>query len=64
MAQKTNTFHPFTIDKPMAMTPVEEYPTLVAEAGYTPTPKLDSDIFRARSRFKKSKTIQWKIVKR
>lgn len=64
MAQKTNTFHPFTIDKPMAIMPVEEFSTLPAEAGYTPTPKLDSDIVRARSRFKKSKTIQWKIVKR
>jgi hypothetical protein len=48
----------------LAMMPVEEYLALLAKAGYTSTPKLDSDIVRARSRFKKGKTIPWKIVKR
>ena len=48
----------------MAMMPVEDDPPLLAEAGYTPTLKLDSDIVRAMSRFKKGKTIPWKMVKR
>jgi hypothetical protein len=48
----------------MAMMPVEGDLPLLAEAGYTPALKLDSDIVRAMSRFEKGKTIPWKMVKR
>lgn len=55
--------HPITIDKPMVLIPADEYYTLLKEAGYMPTPKLDRDIAQARANFHKGKTIEWKILK-
>ncbi|TVM03180.1 MAG: hypothetical protein CV087_06630 [Candidatus Brocadia sp. WS118] len=64
MAQKTISMHPFTINKPMVLIPAEEYLTLLEEAGYTPTPKLDREITQARKRFSRGKTISWETLKR
>ncbi|KKO19036.1 MAG: hypothetical protein L3J18_03410 [Candidatus Brocadia sp.] len=64
MAQKAILMHPLTIDKPMVLIPVEEYITLLEEAGYTPTPKLDREITQARERFRKGKSISWETLKR
>lgn len=55
--------HPITITKPMVIIPAEEYRELLEEAGYVPTPKLDREIAKARTRFHKGKTIKWKFLK-
>ncbi len=56
--------HPLTIDQPMVLVPAEVYRTLLAEAGYLPTPRLDRTIARARARFRKGRTIPWEQLKR
>ena len=55
---------PITIDQPMVLLPAEEYRTLLAEAGYVPTPKLDRVIAQARARFRKGRAITWERLKR
>lgn len=55
--------HPVTIDKPMVLIPADEYYTLLKEAGYMPTPKLDRNIAQARTNFRKGKTIAWEVLK-
>ena len=56
--------HPVTIDEPVVVLPVEDYRTLMAEAGYLPTPKLARQIARARVRFRKGQIISWEQLKR
>ncbi len=59
-------FDPITIqvDAPMVLLRVEDYRTLLAEAGYLPTPKLDRTITTARARFRKGRVIAWEQLKR
>ena len=52
------------VDRPMVLLPVDEYETLLAEAGERPTPFLDRRIAQARKRFKKGKTLPWKLLRR
>lgn len=47
----------------MVLIPAEEYRALLEEAGYTPTPKLDREIARARANFRKGNTIPWSTLK-
>ena len=54
---------PISIDQPMVIIPVLEYQLLLREAGFASTPKLDREIAAARRRFRKSKTISWKLLK-
>ncbi len=56
--------HPTTIDKPMVLLPAEEYRTLLAEAGYLPTPQLNRTIAQARARFRKGQFTSWEQLKR
>ena len=56
--------HPIAIQHPMILLPVDEYHTLLAEAGYAPTPKLNRAIAQARARFRKGRVISWEQVKR
>ena len=60
----TSIVNPVTIRKPMVMIPVEDYHTLLAEAGYLPTPKLDRAITQARTRFRKGRVLPWEQLKR
>lgn len=55
---------PITIQEPMVLIRAEDYRTLLAEAGYLPTPKLDRAIARARARFRKRRAIPWEQLKR
>ena len=48
----------------MVLVPAEDYRTLLAEAGYLPTPALDRAIAQARARFRKGQVIPWERVKR
>jgi PHD/YefM family antitoxin component YafN of YafNO toxin-antitoxin module len=63
MSQRRELPHPITINRPMVLIPAEEYKTLMEEAGYTLTPKLDREIARARENFQKGKTIPWHTLK-
>ena len=63
MATETRFPHCVAIDRPMVLVPVEKYKELLEEAGYTKTPKLDKEIAAARARFRKGKTISWKVLK-
>ena len=56
--------HPITIKGPMVLLPAEEYRSLLAEAGFLRTPKLDRAITRARDRFRKGRVIPWEQLKR
>lgn len=56
--------HPITVDQPMVLVPAEDYRTLLAEAGYLPTPALDRAIAQARARFRKGRVTPWEHVKR
>ena len=56
--------HPVTINQPMVLVPIKEYRTLLAEAGYLPTPKLSRHISTARARFRKGHVISWESLKR
>lgn len=56
--------NPITIKEPTVLIPVEVYRTLLAEAGYLPTPKLDRAIAQARLRFRKGRVIPWERVRR
>ena len=56
--------HPVTITQPMVLLPVDEYRTLLAEAGLLPTPKLDRAIAQARARFRKGRVVSWEQAKR
>ena len=56
--------HPVTISEPVVVIPVDDYRTLLAEAGYLPTPKLTRHIARARARFRKGHVISWESLKR
>ncbi len=49
---------------PIVLLPADEYRTLLAEAGYVPTPKLTRQLAAARSRFRKGRVIPWEQVKR
>ncbi len=51
------------ITKPVVIIPVEEYEQLLKEAGEKPTPKLLTEIKKARREFVKRKTIAWTTVK-
>jgi len=63
MSQRRELPPPITINRPMVLIPAEEYRALIEEAGYTPTPKLDREIARARENFRKGKTISWHALK-
>ena len=63
MSQRRELPSPITINRPMVLIPAEEYKTLMEEAGYTLTPKLDREIARARENFQKGKTIPWHMLK-
>ena len=63
MSQRRELPHPITINRPMVLIPAEEYRTLMEEAGYTLTPKLDREITRARENFQKGKTVPWHALK-
>lgn len=63
MSQRRELPRPITIDRPMVLIPTEEYRTLMEEAGYALTPKLDREIARARENFRKGKTIPWHTLK-
>jgi len=52
------------LDRPMVLLPLEEYQALLAEAGESPTPRLDLAIAQARTRFKKGKALRWKDFRR
>lgn len=54
---------PIAINQPMVMIPAEEYRLLLKEAGFAPTPKLNSEITQARRRFKLGKTVSWQSLK-
>ena len=56
--------HPVTIDEPIVVIPMDDYHTLLAEAGYLPTPQLSQHIAAARTRFRKGRTIPWELLKR
>lgn len=56
--------YPVTITGPVVVLPVEDYRTLLAEAGYLPTPKLSRQLARARARFRKGYVISWERLKR
>ncbi len=56
--------HPVTIDEPVVVIPVDDYRTLLAEAGYLPTPRLTRHIAAARIRFRKGHIIPWESLKR
>ena len=55
---------PTTIKGPIVLLPIAEYRTLLAEAGYLPTPKLNRTIAKARARFRKGRAVPWEQVKR
>ena len=57
MSQRRELLRPITINRPMVLIPAEEYKTLMEEAGYTPTPKLDREIARARENFQKGDSV-------
>lgn len=57
-------FHPVTIEEPVVVLPVEEYRTLLAEAGHVPTPRLARQLAAARVRFRKGHVIPWEQLKR
>ena len=63
MSQRRVLPHSITIDQPMVLIPAREYRALLEEAGYTPTPRLDREIARARANFRKGKTIPWHTLK-
>ena len=56
--------HPVTINEPVVVIPVGDYRTLLAEAGYLPTPKLTRQIATARAHFRKGQVISWESLKR
>ena len=56
--------HPVTIREPVVVLPLGDYRTLLAEAGYLPTPKLTRQLFAARARFRKGHAISWESLKR
>jgi hypothetical protein len=56
--------HPVTIRGPIVLLPADEYRTLLAEAGYVPTPKLTRQLAAARSRFRKGLVIPWEQLRR
>ena len=56
--------HPVTINEPVVVLRVDDYRTLLAEAGYLPTPKLAREIATARARFRKGQAIPWEQLKR
>ncbi len=62
--RSTTLLNPTTIDEPMVLIPAEDYRTLLAEAGYLPTPQLDRTIAQARARFRKGHVIAWEQLKR
>ena len=55
---------PLTIDEPVVVLPLGDYRTLLAEAGYLPTPKLSRHLTAARARFRKGRVISWELLKR
>jgi hypothetical protein len=60
----SDVLHPITVDQPMVLVRVEDYRTLLAEAGYLPTPALERAITQARTRFRQGRVIPWEQVKR
>ena len=64
MGAHSVTAQALTIDRPMVLIPVDEYRSLLVEAGYLPTPKLDREIRAARKRFKRGRYVSWEKLKR
>ena len=64
MPTTSKLLHPVTIDEPAVVIPLNDYRTLLAEAGYLPTPKLTRQIAIARARFRKGQVIPWEFLKR
>ena len=56
--------HPVTIHQPVVVLPLSDDRTLLAEAGYLPTPKLTRQLAAARARFRKGQVIPWEQLKR
>lgn len=56
--------HPVTIDEPVVLVPVDEYRTLLAEAGYVSTPRLTRQLAAARARFRRGHVMSWESLKR
>jgi len=56
--------NPVTIDEPVVVIPLDDYRSLLAEAGYLPTPKLARQLATARARFRKGQVIPWEQLKR
>lgn len=63
MSERRALPHSITIDQPMVLIPAKEYWALLEEAGYTPTPRLNREIAKARANFRKGKTIPWPTLK-
>lgn len=55
--------YPITIKKPMVLIPIEDYISLLREAGEKLTPKLSMEIKKAREEFRKGKTVKWENLK-
>ena len=64
MSPSKKLLHPVTIREPVVVISVGDYRTLLAEAGYLPTPKLTRQIATARDRFRKGQVISWESLKR
>ena len=64
MSTSSKLTHPVTIDEPVVVIPVGDYRTLLAEAGYLPTPRLTRQLSAARTRFRKGRVISWESLKR
>ncbi|MBI3321744.1 MAG: hypothetical protein HYZ91_05700 [Candidatus Omnitrophica bacterium] len=60
----TKRLHPLTLRGPVVILAMGDYRTLLAEAGYLPTPKLTRHIVTARARFRKGNVISWEQLKR
>ncbi len=56
--------HPLTISGPAVVLPLDEYRTLLAEAGHLAMPKLSRAISAARSHFRKGRFVSWETLKR
>ena len=63
MKNYTHIETPIAIDRPMIITPADEYMELLKEAGYGTTPALNREIAQARARFRKGKYVPWKKLK-
>ena len=61
---RTNFQNPVTINEPVVVIRLDDYRTLLAEAGYLPTPRLTRHLAAARARFRKGQVIPWEQLRR